>query len=116
MMSLLCRTTPESLFTPGVGIQWRRSAGCPALGPGRKLFRVIPFAVALFAFAIQNADAADASVQYAGVNLPTAAFGSETVPGTYGKDYIYPQPSTVDYFADKGMNIVRLPVRWERLQ
>jgi endoglucanase len=49
-----------------------------------------------------------------GINLAGAEFG--TVPGTYGKEYIYPSPETIDYFADKGFNTVRLPFRWERIQ
>jgi endoglucanase len=54
-------------------------------------------------------------VQYAGVNLAGADFGW-TLPGTYGVDYIYPTRAEVDYFAGKGMNTIRLPFMWERLQ
>ncbi|WP_120278823.1 glycoside hydrolase family 5 protein [Rhizobium sp. AG855] len=49
-----------------------------------------------------------------GVNLAGAEFGP--LPGTFGKDYIYPSVETVDYFASKGFNTVRLPFLWERLQ
>ncbi len=49
-----------------------------------------------------------------GVNLAGAEFGKPG--GTYGKDYIYPSAETIRYFADKGMNTVRLPFRWEHLQ
>ena len=41
-----------------------------------------------------------------GVNLSGAEFGEGR--GTYGEDYIYPSAATVDYFAGKGMNAVRL--------
>lgn len=51
----------------------------------------------------------------AGVNLAGAEFGVE-VPGTFGVDYTYPTPQEVDYFLNKGMNVFRLPFRWERLQ
>ena len=78
--------------------------------------RVFQFYLVLMACTAQMASATDSSVQYTGVNIPEAAFGSQSVPGTYGKDYIYPRPSTIDYFAKKGMNIIRLPVLWERLQ
>jgi endoglucanase len=54
-------------------------------------------------------------VQYAGVNLAGADFGW-ALPGTYGVDYIYPTRAEVDYFAGKGMNTIRLPFMWERLQ
>jgi endoglucanase len=55
------------------------------------------------------------SVSLTGVNIAGAEFGHK-FPGIYGRDYFYPKPSTIDYFAAKGMNIIRLPVRWERLQ
>jgi endoglucanase len=59
---------------------------------------------------------------FRGVNLSGAEFGSQNLPGTYfgdgpgPYDYIYPPASEVDYFVGKGMNIFRLPFRWERLQ
>jgi endoglucanase len=80
------------------------------------VLRTIQVALVVTAGFIHAASATGAPFQYVGVNLPTAAFGSESLPGTYGKDYIYPAPSTLDYFAGKGMNTVRLPVLWERLQ
>jgi endoglucanase len=60
-------------------------------------------------------------VQY-GVNLSAAEF--VTVPGTYGNDYIYPGIDSdgfnnaweMAYFHSKGLNLVRLPVQWERVQ
>lgn len=49
-----------------------------------------------------------------GVNLAGAEFGK---PGdAFGKGYVYPSQSTVEYFAKKGFNTVRLPFLWERLQ
>jgi endoglucanase len=55
-------------------------------------------------------------VQYTGVNIAGGDFGAGTRPGTYGRDYIYPDPDTIAYFATKGMNIIRVPVLWERIQ
>ncbi|MEN9938646.1 MAG: endoglucanase precursor (endo,4-beta-glucanase)(cellulase) protein [Chloroflexota bacterium] len=55
-------------------------------------------------------------VQYAGVNLSVAEFGEHNLPGTHGVDFIYPTRAEVDYFVGKGMNLLRLPFRWERLQ
>jgi endoglucanase len=49
-----------------------------------------------------------------GTNLSGAEFG--TVPGVYGKDYIYPPHSDVDYFTSKGFRILRIPFLWERMQ
>jgi len=37
-------------------------------------------------------------------------------PGTLGKEYSYPTPAEVDYYVGKGMNAIRLPFAWERLQ
>ncbi|MFT4171290.1 MAG: glycoside hydrolase family 5 protein [Rhodocyclaceae bacterium] len=49
-----------------------------------------------------------------GVNLAGGEFGS--VGGAYGYKYIYPNLNEVNYYKGKGMNIVRMPFRWERLQ
>jgi endoglucanase len=51
-----------------------------------------------------------------GINLPSAAFNPEHVPGVYGRDYIYPPFKDLDYYAGKGFAVVRLPYLWERLQ
>src|SRR5262249_46829361 len=50
-----------------------------------------------------------------GVNLAGAEFGSN-VPGTYGVDYTYPTHAEIDYYAAKGLTVIRLPFLWERLQ
>jgi endoglucanase len=57
-----------------------------------------------------------AGVRFAGVNLAGAEFGDSNLPGTYNRDYTYPTTAEVDYFLSKGMNLIRLPFRWERLQ
>jgi endoglucanase len=51
-----------------------------------------------------------------GVSLAGAEFGEGNLPGTYGVDYIYPANEGVGYYKAKGMNLVRVPFRWERLQ
>lgn len=51
-----------------------------------------------------------------GVNLAGAAYSSSKLPGIYGKDFVYPNPKEVAYFAGKGMNVFRISVLWERLQ
>lgn len=53
---------------------------------------------------------------YRGVNLAGAAYSSNKIPGRYGYDYLFPKPAEITYFHDKGMNIFRLSVLWERLQ
>jgi endoglucanase len=57
-----------------------------------------------------------ADIQYAGVNLSGAEFGMTHLPGTFNTDYAYPTSAEVDYYKSKGMNFIRLPFRWERLQ
>ena len=50
-----------------------------------------------------------------GVNLAGAEFGSN-VPGVFGTDYTYPTHAEIDYYASKGLGVIRLPFLWERLQ
>ncbi len=54
--------------------------------------------------------------QLVGVNLAGAEFGEGNLPGTYNVHYTYPTSAEVNYFTGKGMNVFRLPFRWERLQ
>jgi endoglucanase len=78
--------------------------------------RTIQFTTALVLCAPLIARAADAPPQYTGVNIAGGDFGTGLLPGRYGRDYIYPDAETVAYFAAKGMNVIRVPVRWERIQ
>lgn len=55
-------------------------------------------------------------LKYAGVNLSGAEFASSKKPGVLNKDYMYPATSDYTYFAGVGMNTIRLPILWERLQ
>jgi endoglucanase len=50
-----------------------------------------------------------------GVNLSAAGFGS-TYPGTHGVNYIYPDPTYLDYYKARGIELIRFPIRWERIQ
>lgn len=52
----------------------------------------------------------------AAVNLSGLEFNSGTLPGRPGWDYGIPSSSELDYYRSKGINIVRLPVLWERMQ
>jgi endoglucanase len=40
----------------------------------------------------------------------------QNLPGTFGSDYSYPTSAEITYYKSKGMNFIRLPFRWERLQ
>jgi aryl-phospho-beta-D-glucosidase BglC (GH1 family) len=70
---------------------------------------------------------AELSDEPRGVNVSGGEFGSvggeDTVsdfsnenPGTYGEDYQYASRATYDFLASHGMDTVRLPFRWERIQ
>lgn len=50
-----------------------------------------------------------------GINLAGAEFG-KNMPGVFGKDYIYPTVADLDYFKARGLSLVRLPFKWERIQ
>ncbi len=49
-----------------------------------------------------------------GANVAGAEFGD--LPGVAGKTYTYPSRATLAYLRARGMNVIRLPFRWERLQ
>lgn len=51
-----------------------------------------------------------------GVNVAGAEFNLKNLPGTPYKDYTYPLPVDLAFFAHQGANIIRFPFRWERLQ
>jgi endoglucanase len=54
-----------------------------------------------------------------GVNLsgPESTGGSSTpFPGTYGSQWIYPTEADFNYYQSKGLKLLRLPFRWERIQ
>lgn len=60
-----------------------------------------------------------AVIHFTGVNLSSAEFGAVPTPGslgTYGMSYTYPTTNEVTYYMGKGMNVFRLPFRWERMQ
>jgi len=51
-----------------------------------------------------------------GINLAGAEFGENNLPGTLGRDYTFNSETTYQYFGAKNLNLVRLMLRWERLQ
>jgi endoglucanase len=83
--------------------------------------RILGLAAALAcltaALAAVNGSSSELQWSFArGMNLSTGSFNPERTPGIYGKDYIYPSPQDLDYYAHKAFTVVRLPYRWERLQ
>ncbi|KAG2419241.1 endoglucanase 3 precursor [Aspergillus terreus] len=53
--------------------------------------------------------------QWFGVNESGAEFGENNLPGVYGTDYIWPEPSAISTLAKAGMNIFRVQFKMERL-
>ena len=51
-----------------------------------------------------------------GTNLSGAEFATQKLPGVLGTDYAYPSRNDLVFFKYTGMNLIRLPFRWERLQ
>jgi len=61
-------------------------------------------------------DSASTFGPFYGVNLCGAEYAPNMVPGTNGVNYAFPTEAQTSYYVGKGMNIVRLPFLWERLQ
>ncbi len=53
---------------------------------------------------------------FTGVNVAGGEFKSSRIPGRRDKDYTYPRARDFDPFARSGMNTVRVPLLWERIQ
>ncbi|MCC8536108.1 glycoside hydrolase family 5 protein [Xanthomonas axonopodis pv. poinsettiicola] len=70
----------------------------------------------LFVAALPQAQAQSGALRYAGINLSGAEIASAKRPGIVNVDYRYPAANEYQHFADTGMNVVRLPIAWERLQ
>ena len=62
------------------------------------------------------ADSDRGEIRFRGVNLAGAEFGFNRLPGEFGVDYTYPGSEDVSFFVNLGMDTVRLPFLWERLQ
>jgi endoglucanase len=51
-----------------------------------------------------------------GVNLSGLEFGQGNYPGTLGSTYYVPTAAELNYYAGKGLKLIRLPFSWERVQ
>lgn len=51
-----------------------------------------------------------------GMNMCGAEFGENNLPGVYNVHYTYPSEKQIDYFYNKGMRLIDLPFKWERIQ
>src|SRR5690606_10729681 len=91
------------------------------LSPMGHVRRAGAVAMAIFTlYSILPIDPADAvgptGMIHEGVNIAGAEFTRHVVPGTLGQHYIFPTDAEIDYFAEKGMESIRVPILWERLQ
>lgn len=51
-----------------------------------------------------------------GINLAGAEFGENNLPGVLGTNYTFNSETTYRYFGAKNLSLVRVMLRWERLQ
>ncbi len=63
----------------------------------------------------ENGEKTEKVTVHFGVNLSGGEFGGR-YPGIDGQHYGYPETQCLDYFKAKGLLMVRLPFRWERIQ
>ena len=52
----------------------------------------------------------------AGINWAGAEFAGGVLPGKEGTNYFWPNAQSLDYWQSKGVTLVRVPFKWERLQ
>lgn len=81
-----------------------------------ELKKAIAIVVILFAFQMVARADNDFGKAPIGITLNGAEFGNNNLPGIYKKDYIYPTEQEIKYFAQKGIQLIQLPIRWERVQ
>jgi endoglucanase len=73
-------------------------------------------------FLSRTARATERRAARRGVSLSGAEFGTDKEdfsnenPGVFDRDYTYNSERTVAYFCDHKIRLLRLPIRWERLQ
>ena len=65
---------------------------------------------------VSPAQADNSGMNLIGVNISGGEFNPLYVPGIYNTNYVYPSQSEINYFASKGMTVIRVPFSWERMQ
>lgn len=53
---------------------------------------------------------------FIGINICGPEFGEKNFPGNLNVDYIYPTDAEIAYFSGKGLSVISLPIKWERIQ
>jgi endoglucanase len=56
------------------------------------------------------------SLPFIGVNIAGAEFAETKIPGSLGSDYFFDDASSFEPYSKYGMNTVRFPILWERIQ
>lgn len=77
------------------------------------------FKVAIYMFLLSNftnLNEIKSQTPVYGITLCGAEFGENSLPGQIGKHYTYPTVEEIEYFASKGVDLIQLPVKWERIQ
>lgn len=59
---------------------------------------------------------ASAAVDLVGLNIAGAEFTSSALPGKAGTHYFFPSRTLLENWRDKGIQSIRFPIKWERLQ
>ena len=79
--------------------------------PLKKIVLVFFALITIYAKAISQY-----SMNNNGITLCGAEFGEKQLPGILNLHYTYPTMKDIQYFALKGVKLIQLPFKWERIQ
>jgi len=80
--------------------------------PFHKLKTVLPLAALLIGTAVQ----AQEKLPLVSINVAGAEFSSGAIPGKNGTNYFFPDKTYFAKWKDRGITLIRFPLKWERLQ
>ena len=83
--------------------------------PMKKRFALAILCLLIIVCNIQYVSAQSIEPKF-GITLCGAEFGEHNLPGTLNIDYTYPTTTDIDYFVAKGVDLIQLPIKWERVQ
>lgn len=67
-------------------------------------------------FCLTSKVTAQYTINSYGITLCGAEFGEKNLPGVLNVHYTYPTVKDIHYFASKGIKLIQLPFKWERIQ
>lgn len=67
-------------------------------------------------FALGSAASEAENIDLIGLNIGGAAFSSGHIPGKYNTNYFFPAPNYFAKWKEEGIQTIRFPILWERLQ